>query len=61
MLFRSDWSDDPVSTGFEVRPSTQMHSAHFTDGNVLHELVTDSTGAPVEAKIDVVLEGDIHG
>ena len=56
-----DWSDDPTSTGFEVRPSTQMHSAHFTDGNVLHELVTDSTGAPVEAKIDVVLEGDIHG
>lgn len=60
-----DWSDDPTSTGFEVRPSTQMHSSHVvpghSDGNVLHELVTDLTGAPLEAKIDAVLKGGIHG
>ena len=56
-----DWSEDPKATGFEVRPSAQMHSSHFTEGSMLHELVTDGSGTPIEAKIEVVLEADING
>ena len=54
----ADWSDDPASTGFAVRPATQMHYSHFTEVP-LHEMVTDATGAPVEATIAVTTTGDI--
>lgn len=56
----TDWSDDPASTGFEVRPASQLHPSHVTDGG-LHEVVTDASGTPVEASIAVTLPGDING
>lgn len=54
-----DWSDDPASTGYAVRPVTQLHPSHFTDGHTLHEVITDASGAPTEAVIEEVLNGDI--
>ena len=56
-----DWSDDPSSTGFEVRPAAQVHPTHFVDDLGLHEVVTDNKGVPVEARIAVTTKGDIHG
>lgn len=56
-----DWSDDPVDTGFQVRPATQIHAAHITDGPVLHEVVSVSRGRPLQASIDITTTGDIHG
>jgi hypothetical protein len=55
-----DWSDNPDNTGFKVRPASQIHSSHIAK-NVLHEVVTDGTGKPVEAKIETVMGGDING
>ncbi len=54
----TDWSDDPASTGFQVRQAAQVHPSHFTPGEALHEVVTDAEGAPVEAQIDATLNGD---
>ena len=56
-----DWSDDPTATGFEVRPARQIHASHITPGQVLHEVVTDATGQPLQASIDITMQGDIHG
>jgi hypothetical protein len=55
------WSDDPAGTGFQVRPASQLHATHITDGEQLYEVVTDATGAPIEAVIASVTTGDIHG
>lgn len=55
------WSDDPASTGFAVRPATQMHHSHARAPNVLHEAITDADGTtPVSAGISMTLEGDKH-
>ena len=54
----ADWSDDPTSTGFKVRPASHLHVSHFVAGTQLHELVTDAEGLPVQADIKVVLNGD---
>jgi hypothetical protein len=54
----ADWSDDPTSTGFEVRKATQLHPDHITD-DLLHEVVTDAAGKPLEATIEVTLQGDL--
>ena len=56
----ADWSDDPKTTGFAVRQASQLHPSHFTE-EPLHEVITDNTGAPVAATIEVVLVGDING
>ena len=60
----ADWSDDPASTGFAVRPATQLSSAHITEGG-LYELVPDSaddSGAPVlSASIEMTTTGDNNG
>lgn len=57
----ADWSDDPASTGFAVRPATQLSSAHITEGG-LYEVITDDTGAPVlAASIDMTTTGDNNG
>jgi hypothetical protein len=54
----ADWSDNPAATGFQVRPATQLHTAHITDGLPLHEVVTDATGAPLIAEIAITTTGD---
>lgn len=56
-----DWSDDPASTGFQVRPASQIHHSHITPDGVLHEVVTDSQGEPLQASIAITTTGDIHG
>lgn len=57
----ADWSDDPASTSFAVRPSTQLSMAHVTEGG-LFEVVTDDTGAPVlSANIEMTTQGDNNG
>lgn len=48
------WSDDPNATGFAVRPASQIHTSHIAS-NVLHEVITDAAGQPVEAEIDVTV------
>ncbi len=57
----ADWSDDPESTGFAVRPATQIHHSHFTPGTVLHEVVCDGQGAPVVASIEMTQGADFNG
>jgi len=53
----SDWSDDPTTIGFQVRPAVQ---AHITDVP-LYEVITDTTNIPVKADIEIILAGDING
>jgi len=40
----ADWSDDPASTGFAVRPATQINTAHIAVGLQLHEPVDSGAG-----------------
>ena len=55
-----NWSEDPTEHGFEVRPVSQMHPSHHVGDNlVLHEVVSSATEKPVNATIDVTLNGDI--
>ena len=55
----AEWTDNPAEHGFAVRPVSQMHPSHHVGENlVLHEVVTDSTGKPVEATIEVTMMGD---
>ena len=53
-----DWSDDATTTGFAVRPATQINPAHFT-AVPLYEVVTDATGTPVTAEIAITTTGDV--
>ena len=55
----ADWSDDPAASGFQTKPANQLHPSHFVDGDMLHEVVTDAKGAPLEAAIDMTMQGDI--
>jgi len=55
-----DWSDDPTSTGFQVRPATQVPESHVTEPP-LFVPVTESTSKPIEASIEITLAGDING
>lgn len=54
----ASWAEDPSIHGFAVRPAAQISPAHGAT-NVLYEVVTDSTGKPVEATIEVTIQGDI--
>jgi hypothetical protein len=55
----ADWSDDPASTGFEVRPASQIHTSHIVPENQLHEVVADANGDPLVADIKMETTGDV--
>ena len=55
-----DWSDDATTTGFAVRPASQINPAHITE-STLFEVITDNTGTPVTAAIALTTAGDING
>ena len=55
-----DWSDDAATTGFEVRPASQINPVH-SDAGQLFEVVTDGNGLPVTATIATTTGGDVHG
>ena len=57
----ASWSDDPKSTGFEVRLARWIHDSHVVEDLPLHEVVTDASGEPILVDIAVTTAGDVHG
>ena len=54
----ADWSDDPASTGFAVRPATQINTAHIAVGLQLHEPVDSGAGPAASATVAITTSGD---
>ena len=56
-----DWSDDPTSTGFNVRPASHLHISHIVEDIPLHEAVGEAeTQTITSADIAIVTAGDIQ-
>ena len=59
----SEWSDDPASTGFAVRPASSLHVSHIVEGTPLHEVAPSDgreTQTITSADIAILTAGDIQ-